>query len=123
MGGRVQLVGDDLFTTNPQRLARGIHEGVANGVLVKANHNATLSGTLEVITQAKAAGYVTVVSARSGETEDTFMSDLAVGTAAGQITIGSLRTSSTVATYNKLLRIEQSSHAHYVGFAAVAGRT
>jgi enolase len=120
IGDRVQLVGDDLFTTHPLRLARGVREGVANGVLVKANQNGTLSGTLEVIAQAKAAGYATIVSARSGETEDTFMSDLAVGSGAGQIKIGSLRTSSTVAKYNELLRIEEVSQAPFAGFAAVA---
>jgi len=120
--GRVQLVGDDLFATSPQRLARGIREGIGNGVLVKANQNGTLSGTLEVIAQAKAAGYATIVSARSGETEDAFMSDIAVGTAAGQIKIGSLRTSSTVAKYNQLLRIEERSGAAFAGIGALAGR-
>ena len=119
---KVQLVGDDLFTTHPERLARGIRENVANGVLVKANQNGTLTGTLDIIALAKAAGYATVVSARSGETEDAFMSDLAVGTSAGQIKIGSLRTSSTVAKYNQLLRIEESSRAMYAGTAALAGR-
>jgi enolase len=119
IGGQVQLVGDDLFTTHPTRLARGIREKVANGVLVKANQNGTLSGTLEVIAQAKVAGFATIVSARSGETEDSFISDLAVGTAARQIKIGSLRTSSTVAKYNQLLRIEEASRAAFAGFAAV----
>jgi enolase len=116
IGRHVQLVGDDLFTTHPQRLARGIRERVANGVLVKANQNGTLSGTIDVIAQARAAGYATIVSARSGETEDAFMSDLAVGTGAGQIKIGSLRTSSTVAKYNQLLRIEEACQAPYAGF-------
>ena len=120
LGGRVQLVGDDLFATNPQRLARGIEQGVANGVLVKANQNGTLSGALDVIAQARAAGYATVVSARSGETEDAFMSDLAVGTSAGQIKIGSLRTSSTVAKYNQLLRIEERSGAPFAGVSALS---
>ena len=122
IGGRVQLVGDDLFTTHPSRLARGVLEGIANCVLVKANQNGTLSGALEVIAHAKAAGYATIVSARSGETEDTFISDLAVGTSAGQIKIGSLRTSSTVAKYNQLLRIEEASRAPFAGIAAVFGR-
>jgi enolase len=122
LGYKVQLVGDDLFTTNPQRLARGIDEGIGNGVLVKANQNGTLTGTLDVIAQAKVAGYATIVSARSGETEDAFMSDLAVGTAAGQIKIGSLRTSSTVAKYNQLLRIEEQSDASFAGAAALAPR-
>ena len=120
LGQRVQLVGDDLFTTHPQRLARGLREGVANGVLVKANQNGTLSGTLDVIARARAAGYATIVSARSGETEDAFMSDLAVGSGAGQIKIGSLRTSSTLAKYNQLLRIEERSRAPYAGVAALA---
>ena len=120
LGRRLQLVGDDLFTTNPQRLARGVREGIANGVLVKANQNGTLTGTLDVIAQARAAGYATIVSARSGETEDAFMSDIAVGAAAGQIKIGSLRTSSTVAKYNQLLRIAERSGAAYAGAAALA---
>ena len=122
VGHRVQLVGDDLFTTHPRRLERGIREKVANGVLVKANQNGTLSGTLSLMAQAKAAGYATIVSARSGETEDAFMSDLAVGTGAGQIKIGSLRTSSTVAKYNQLLRIEEACGAPYKGLSALAGR-
>ena len=123
VGHQVQLVGDDLFTTHPQRLARGVRERVANGVLVKANQNGTLSGTLALIAQAQAAGYATIVSARSGETEDAFMSDLAVGTGAGQIKIGSLRTSSTVAKYNQLLRIEEIAQAAYRGIAALAARS
>ncbi len=122
VGSSVQLVGDDLFTTHPERLARGVHERVGNGVLVKANQNGTLSGTIDLIAQAKAAGYATIVSARSGETEDAFMSDLAVGTGAGQIKIGSLRTSSTVAKYNQLLRIEEVCKAPYAGISALAGR-
>jgi len=122
LGGTVQLVGDDLFTTHPDRLARGVRERVANAVLVKANQNGTLSGTLDVVAQAKQSGYATIVSARSGETEDAFMSDLAVGTAAGQIKIGSLRTSSTVAKYNELVRIDERSGAPYAGRAALASR-
>ncbi len=121
MGDRTQLVGDDLFATHPQRLDRGIREKVANGVLVKANQNGTLSGTIELIVSAKAAGYATIVSARSGETEDAFMSDLAVGTGAGQIKIGSLRTSSTVAKYNQLLRIAETGDYPFAGIAALAG--
>ena len=122
LGGTVQLVGDDLFTTHPDRLARGVRERVANAVLVKANQNGTLSGTLDVVAQAKQSGYAKIVSARSGETEDAFMSDLAVGTAAGQIKIGSLRTSSTVAKYNELVRIDERSGAPYAGRAALAPR-
>ncbi|HEX7329545.1 MAG TPA: phosphopyruvate hydratase [Casimicrobiaceae bacterium] len=120
-GGALQIVGDDLFATHPSRLARGVRDSVANSVLVKMNQNGTLTGTLDVIAQAKAAGYATIVSARSGETEDAFMADLAVGAAAGQIKIGSLRTSSTVAKYNQLLRIEARSRAPYAGVGALAG--
>jgi enolase len=122
LADKVQLVGDDLFTTNSQRVNRGISAGIANGVLVKFNQNGTLSGTLEVIANAKLHNYAPVISARSGETEDAFMSDLAVGTAAGQIKIGSLRTSSTVAKYNQLLRIEEASGAAFAGVTALAGR-
>jgi enolase len=123
LGARVQLVGDDLYATQADRLARGVAQRVANGILVKANQNGTLSGTLDVIAQARAAGYATIVSARSGETEDAFMSDLAVGAAAGQIKIGSLRTSSTVAKYNQLLRIAEAlPAARCAGAAALAGR-
>jgi enolase len=122
LGARVQLVGDDLFTTNSERLDRGVRDHAANGILVKANQNGTLTGTFEVIARARAAGYATIVSARSGETEDAFMADLAVGSAAGQIKIGSLRTSSTVAKYNQLLRIEEHSKAGYAGFAVRAAR-
>jgi enolase len=122
LGDRVQLVGDDLFATNAKRLARGAREGIANGVLVKANQNGTLSGTLDVVAQAKSAGYATIVSARSGETEDAFMSDLAVGAGAGQVKIGSLRTSNTVAKYNQLLRIEERSGAPYAGIEVLGRR-
>jgi enolase len=122
LGNRLQLVGDDLFATNAARFARGIHDDIANAVLVKANQNGTLSGTLDVIARAKAAGYATIVSARSGETEDAFMADLAVGTAAGQVKIGSLRTSSTIAKYNQLLRIDEHSHPAYAGGNALAKR-
>jgi enolase len=120
LGDTLQLVGDDLFATHPQRFARGVREGIGNAILVKANQNGTLTGTLDVIAQAQAAGYATIVSARSGETEDAFIADLAVGTAAGQIKIGSLRTSSTVAKYNQLLRIDEHARARYAGIAALA---
>lgn len=122
LGGKLQLVGDDLFVTNPERLARGVGEGIANALLVKPNQNGTLSGTLEVIAQARAAGYATIVSARSGETEDSFMADLAVGSAAGQIKIGSLRTSSTVAKYNQLLRLAEHGGVLFAGSGGLAGR-
>jgi enolase len=122
LGSAVQLVGDDLFATQAERLARGVHEGVANAVLVKPNQNGTLTGTIDLIAQASTAGYATIVSARSGETEDPFIADLAVGAAARQIKIGSLRTSSTVSKYNQLLRIEEACGAPYGGVAALAGR-
>jgi len=115
LGSKVQLVGDDLFTTSPARLRTGIEAKAANGVLVKVNQNGTLSGTLDVLALAKQHGYSTIISARSGETEDAFIADLAVGTAAGQIKIGSLRTSSTLCKYNQLLRIEAASNAPYAG--------
>ncbi|AMB40322.1 MULTISPECIES: phosphopyruvate hydratase [Paenarthrobacter] len=109
LGQRVRLIGDDLFTTNSSRLAQGIARGVANGVLVKVNQNGTLSGTLDVVAEARAAGYAPVVSARSGETEDDFLADLAVGTGAGQIKIGSVRNSERLAKYNQLVRIAEDS--------------
>lgn len=120
LGTSVQLVGDDLFTTHPERVARGIAEGVANGVLVKLNQNGTLSGTFEVIRRARAAGYAPVVSARSGETEDPFIADLAVGSGAGQIKIGSLRCGERLAKYNQLLRIEETAGLPFAGTAGLA---
>lgn len=122
LAGSVQLVGDDLFTTRPERVARGIAQSVANGVLVKPNQNGTLSGTLEVIRLAREAGYAPVISARSGETEDPFIADLAAGTAAGQIKIGSLRCGERLSKYNQLLRIEEESGAPFAGVSALAGR-
>jgi enolase len=107
IGHRVRLIGDDLFTTNSARLAEGITRGAANGVLIKVNQNGTLTGTLDVVAQARAAGYAPVVSARSGETEDDFLADLAVGTGAGQIKIGSVRNSERLAKYNQLVRIAE----------------
>jgi enolase len=107
LGTKVQLIGDDLFCTNPQRLTRGINEKVANAVLVKVNQIGTLTETLAVIDMARAAGYRTVISARSGETEDCTIADLAVATGAGQIKIGSVARSERLAKYNQLLRIEE----------------
>ena len=107
LGGRVQLVGDDLFVTNPGILRRGVREGVANAVLVKVNQIGTLSETFETLAVAREAGYAVVISHRSGETEDTFIADLAVATAAGQIKTGSMCRSDRVAKYNRLLRIEE----------------
>jgi enolase len=107
LGDRVQLVGDDLFVTNPERLRRGIADGVANSILVKVNQIGTLSETLEAIRIAREAGYTAVISHRSGETEDTTIADLAVGTGAGQIKTGAPSRSDRVAKYNRLLRIEE----------------
>jgi len=120
LGSRIRLVGDDLFTTHPARVRRGIDTQVANGVLVKVNQNGTLTGTLDVIAAARAAGYAPVISARSGETEDAFIADLAVGTAAGQIKIGSVRCGERQAKYNQLLRIEEESGAPFAGMAAIS---
>jgi enolase len=119
LGARTQLVGDDLFVTNPKILQRGIDEGVANAILIKVNQIGTLSETLEAIRRARAAGYASVVSHRSGETEDTTIADLAVGTGCGQIKTGSLSRSDRVAKYNRLLAIEAELGAR----AAYAGRS
>ena len=107
LGSRLQLVGDDLFVTNPVRLRKGIEQGVANAVLVKMNQIGTLTETLEVIEMARRHGYRTVVSARSGEAEDDTMADLAVATGAGQIKVGAITRSERLAKYNRLLRIEE----------------
>ena len=115
LGDRVQLVGDDLFVTNPRILKRGIDNHVANAILVKVNQIGTLSETLEAIRMAREANYAVVISHRSGETEDTTIADLAVATAAGQIKTGSLCRSDRVAKYNRLLRIEDWSGANYKG--------
>ena len=106
MGKKVQLVGDDLFVTNTEILRRGIDQGIGNSILIKFNQIGTLSETLNAISMAKEAGYGVIISHRSGETEDTTIADLAVGTAAGQIKTGSLCRSDRVAKYNRLLRIE-----------------
>jgi enolase len=107
IGERCQLVGDDIFVTSTERLARGIENGVANAILIKVNQIGTLSETLEAIEMARAAGYLSVISHRSGETEDTFIADLAVGTGVGQIKTGSASRTDRVAKYNQLLRIEE----------------
>jgi enolase len=124
LGDRCQLVGDDLFVTNPERLRRGIEAGVANSILVKVNQIGTLSETLEAIRIAREAGYTAVISHRSGETEDTTIADLAVGTGAGQIKTGAPSRSDRVAKYNQLLRIEEElgQAASYPGLGAFAGR-
>ncbi|HTO92381.1 MAG TPA: phosphopyruvate hydratase [Candidatus Sulfotelmatobacter sp.] len=120
MGGRVQLVGDDLFVTNVERLGRGIREGIANSILVKVNQIGSLSESLAAVSMAHRAGYTAVISHRSGETEDVTIADLAVGTNAGQIKTGSLSRSDRVAKYNQLLRIEDElgAGARYPGGAA-----
>jgi enolase len=109
------LVGDDLFATNPDRLARGIAEGVANSVLVKVNQNGLVSGAKAVIDAARRAGYRTVVSARSGETEDTWLVDLAVGWRAGQIKVGSTHRSERTAKWNRLLELEATENTTFAG--------
>jgi enolase len=107
LGKHIQIIGDDLFATNPERLSYGVENGLANAILVKMNQIGTLTETLSVIKQARAAGYRVVLSARSGETEDTTLADLAVATGAGQIKIGSVARSERLAKYNQLLRIEE----------------
>ena len=107
IGRNVQLVGDDLFVTNTKRLERGINEGVANSILVKVNQIGTITETLDAIELARRHGYTSIISHRSGETEDTFIADLAVGTGAGQIKTGSASRTDRIAKYNQLLRIEE----------------
>jgi len=117
LGSSVQLVGDDLFVTNTNILQRGIDLSIANSILVKINQIGTLSETMAAIEMAKRASYTSVVSHRSGETEDTFIADLAVGSNAGQIKTGSLSRSDRLAKYNQLLRIEEElgDRARYAG--------
>ncbi|MGH8623170.1 MAG: phosphopyruvate hydratase, partial [Burkholderiales bacterium] len=117
LGGRVQLVGDDLFCTNVERLWRGIEDGVANAILIKVNQIGTLTETLECIELARSNAYGAVISHRSGETEDTFIADLAVATGVGQIKTGSASRTDRVAKYNQLLRIteELGDVAEYPG--------
>jgi enolase len=103
----IQIVGDDIFVTNPQILSKGIEAGIANSILIKLNQIGTLSETMDALAMADHAGYTTVISHRSGETEDSFIADLAVGVNAGQIKTGSMSRSDRVAKYNQLLRIEQ----------------
>ena len=121
LGERVQLVGDDVFVTNPQILRRGIADRVGNALLVKLNQIGTVTETLDAIEMARRAGYGTIISHRSGETEDSTIADLAVGTSAGQIKTGSASRSDRVAKYNQLLRIEEElgSQAKYAGRAAI----
>ena len=109
MGDRIQLVGDDLFVTNTELLARGIKEGVANAILIKPNQIGTLSETIDAVLMAKKAGYKTVMSHRSGETEDVSIAHLAVGLGTGQIKTGSLSRSERIAKYNELIRIADTN--------------
>jgi enolase len=118
---KIQLVGDDLFVTNTARLSRGIKEGIANAILIKLNQIGTVTETIDAIEMARKAGYNSIISHRSGETEDTFIADLAVATAAGQIKTGSASRTDRIAKYNQLLRIEEElgSAARFNGKAAL----
>jgi enolase len=107
LGGRVKLVGDDLFATNAERLARGIREQAGNAVLIKVNQIGTLTETMRTMALAEQAGYRRIISARSGETEDDFLADLAVGVGGDSIKIGSIARSERLAKYNRLLRIAE----------------
>jgi enolase len=107
LGGTIQIVGDDIFVTNPEIFSKGIDEGIANAILIKLNQIGTLTETLDAIEMAKQNGYMTIISHRSGETEDTFISDLVVGVNAGQIKTGSMSRSDRIAKYNQLIRIEE----------------
>ena len=125
LGDKIQLVGDDLFVTNTARLKRGIDQGIANSILIKVNQIGTLTETLEAMQMAAAAGYTSMVSHRSGETEDPFIADLVVATGAGQIKTGSASRTDRIAKYNQLLRIEEKlgGAAQFAGAAAFRRRT
>jgi enolase len=125
LGPRCQLVGDDLFVTNPQRLAMGIDKGLANSILIKVNQIGTLTETLEAVEMAHRAGYSAVMSHRSGETEDTTIADLAVALNCGQIKTGSLSRSDRTAKYNQLIRIEEEldTSGLYAGARTIRGRS
>jgi enolase len=118
---RTQIVGDDLFATNAARIAEGVKGGAANAVLIKLNQNGTLTGTLDAMALARQGSFATVISARSGETEDSFIADFSVATGAGQIKIGSLRNSERLSKYNQLLRIAEDAGIPYAGKAALSG--
>jgi enolase len=124
LGGRIQIVGDDLFVTNPEIFARGIEEGIANAILIKLNQIGTVTETLDAVALARQSQYGAIISHRSGETEDTTIADLAVGTGVGQIKTGSASRTDRVAKYNQLLRIEEElgAHSRYAGLTAVARR-
>ena len=125
LGGKVQLVGDDLFVTNTKILAEGIQKGIANSILIKVNQIGTLTETLDCMALAVRAGYTCMVSHRSGETEDATIADLAVATGCGMIKTGSASRSDRVAKYNQLLRIEEElgPMARFAGRAAINPRT
>jgi enolase len=124
LGDKVQLVGDDVFVTNPERLKIGIAQGFANSILIKVNQIGTLSETLDAVDMAHKAAYTAVMSHRSGETEDTTIADLAVATGCGQLKAGSLSRSDRLAKWNQLLRIEEEldDQALYAGAAALKRR-
>jgi enolase len=123
LGKNLQLVGDDLFVTNPQRLAKGIAQQSANAILIKLNQIGTLSETLETINKANRAGFSSIISHRSGETEDTTIADLAVAVNSGQIKTGSMSRSDRMAKYNQLLRIEEKlgQSAAFAGLSTFSG--
>jgi len=125
MGAKTQLVGDDLFVTNVTRLKQGIEKGIANSILIKVNQIGTLTETLDAVEMARAAGYTSIISHRSGETEDTFIADLAVATGAGMIKTGSASRSDRIAKYNQLLRIaeELGDSQRYAGRGALGSRS
>jgi enolase 1/2/3 len=122
LGKKIQLVGDDLFVTNPKILSRGISEGVANAILIKLNQIGSVTETIEAVEMARQAKYASIISHRSGETEDAFIADLAVGMGAGQIKTGSASRTDRIAKYNQLLRIEEElgTLARYPGRSALA---
>ena len=107
LGGTVQLVGDDIFVTNPKIFSKGIEDGIGNSILIKLNQIGTLTETMDAIEMAKRVGYTTVISHRSGETEDTFIADLVVGVNGGQIKTGSMSRTDRISKYNQLIRIEE----------------
>jgi len=122
LGKKIQLVGDDIFVTNPKIFARGISEGVANAILIKLNQIGSVTETIEAVEMARKAKYAAIISHRSGETEDAFIADLAVALGAGQIKTGSASRTDRVAKYNQLLRIEEElgADARFPGRAALA---
>ena len=124
LGSKIQLIGDDIFVTNPDRIRRGIREGVANSILVKVNQIGTLTETLDAIRIARRAGYTSVISHRSGETEDSSIADLAVAMNTGQIKTGSVSRGERTAKYNRLLRIEEAlgKRARFLGRSAFKRR-